>query len=182
MKYLTRRRIGSYGKQKIVTFSVNFKMNKKLYQLLVILLIICVGLGTGEGHIAFAEGGFHIPEVKDDFSSKSVYVNVNGIPHLFDQILSVSKEEEEEEDFCHVIGAYRRMYLDEDSDPTLPKGFVPFALDEQNKWYCFDYRKSVDSPSIVLINWEAHYEDDPDYVVTFIKESFNELLESLYEL
>lgn len=68
MKYLTRRRIGSYGKQKIVTFSVKFKMNKKLYQLLVILLIICVGLGTGEGHIAFAEGGFHIPEVKDDFN------------------------------------------------------------------------------------------------------------------
>ncbi|MGA8941324.1 MAG: SMI1/KNR4 family protein [Thermoactinomyces sp.] len=115
-------------------------------------------------------------------SAKSVYVDVDGVSHLFDQILSVSREEGDEDNFCHVIGAYRKMYLDEDSDPTLPKGFVPFALDAQDKWYCFDYRKSADSPPIVLINWEAHYEDDPDYVVTFIKGSFNELLESLYEL
>ena len=115
-------------------------------------------------------------------SVPGVCIDVDGEPYPFDQLLSVSKEDGEEEDFCHVIGAYRHMYLDENSDPTLPEGFVPFALDGQNKWYCFDYRESTESPAIVLINWEAHYEDDPDYVVTFIKESFNELLESLYEL
>lgn len=115
-------------------------------------------------------------------SSRDACIDVDGTPYPFDLVLSVSNEEREEEDFCHVIDAYKRMYLDEDSDPSLPGGFVPFALDPQNKWYCFDYRKSVDSPSIVLINWEAHYEDDPDYVVTFISESFNKFLANLYEL
>lgn len=109
-------------------------------------------------------------------------IDVNGVPYLFDKMLCISKGEGDLEDFYHVIGVYSEMYLSEDSDPSLPKGFVPFALDGQNKWYCFDYRESTESPAIVLINWEAHYEDDPDYVVTFIKESFNELLESLYEL
>jgi hypothetical protein len=113
-------------------------------------------------------------------SVPGVYIDVDGEPYPFDQLLSVSKEEGDTEDSYHVLGAYREMYLTEDSDPSLPKGFVPFALDGQNKWYCFDYRESAESPSIVLINWEAHYEDDPEYVVTNIKESFSELMDSLF--
>lgn len=111
------------------------------------------------------------------------YFDVEGFEgdlFAFDLLLSVSKEEGDIRDWRHVMGAYQQMYFEEDSDSTLPKGFVPFALDAQNKWYCFDYRKSTKSPSIVLVNWEAEYEEDPDYVVTHIKNSFRELIQSLY--
>ncbi|MFD1425199.1 SMI1/KNR4 family protein [Laceyella tengchongensis] len=115
-------------------------------------------------------------------SNPGCYIDVDGEPYPFDRWLSISSEAGDDDDFCHVVGAYRQMYLTDDSDPSLPTGFVPFALDGQNKWYCFDYRGSAETPSIVLINWEAHYEDDPDYVVTKIKGSFSELMNSLYYL
>jgi hypothetical protein len=72
-------------------------------------------------------------------SNPGCYIDVDGEPYPFDQWLSISSEAEDYDDFCHVMGTYRQMYFTNNFDPSFPKGFVRFALDRQNKGYCFNY-------------------------------------------
>ncbi|MFC4077770.1 SMI1/KNR4 family protein [Salinithrix halophila] len=111
-------------------------------------------------------------------SNPSAYLDVNNELFTFDRLCIISNPSTEEESLDHVLEVYETMY--EEDELELPQGLVPFGFDGSNKWYCFDYRNQPTKPSVVLINWEVSYEDEPSKSITYVCDSFSDLLEMLY--
>ncbi len=66
------------------------------------------------------------------------------------------------------------MHQDDDKHKLL----IPFAHSYGNSTFCFDYRKSLDNPSVVFYYSDREIEDD---AITVLANSFTEFLEMLYE-
>jgi hypothetical protein len=61
----------------------------------------------------------------------------------------------------------------------LVEGIYPFADDPFGNLLCFDYRKG-DNPTIVFWDHEVAFED-PEGALTYVADSFTELLSKLYD-
>ena len=59
-------------------------------------------------------------------------------------------------------------------EDLLPKGVIPFATDPGGNLLCFDYRQSVDKPTVVF--WEH---DNPGAPTQRVAVSFTDLIEKL---
>lgn len=60
-----------------------------------------------------------------------------------------------------------------------PKEIIPFANDPFGNIYCFDYRESESNPVIVFYDHET--DPDDDMALTYVCDTFTELIESLHE-
>jgi len=77
-----------------------------------------------------------------------------------------------------IVGDF--LYIDED---YFQKGVIPFGETGNGDFICFDYRddlKEGGNPKIVLVHHDAFYDDDK-YMISFLANSFEEFVDSLYE-
>lgn len=63
----------------------------------------------------------------------------------------------------------------------LPAGIVPFAADPFGNFVCFDFRKQATPPTVVFWDHEVAFHDR-EKALSFVCNSFSELLSKLYEL
>lgn len=78
-------------------------------------------------------------------------------------------------DDLYILSKYYLLNYHSYTVHTLPDGIVPFTL-SYNDYLCFDYRNGF-PPKIVL--WD-HYAEKDEEGISFVSNSFSELLEILY--
>ncbi|WP_010245370.1 SMI1/KNR4 family protein [Acetivibrio cellulolyticus] len=112
-------------------------------------------------------------------------VDLNGNVRVFANLLSFSNDS-----IDNIVQAYNN------NKDRLMDGIVPFACDPAGNYFCFDFRKNKDKPSIVFWNHEIAVNADdyyPEYLKRFSLEeaqeramekvcnSFSKLLKMLHD-
>lgn len=80
-----------------------------------------------------------------------------------------------EGDSDYIVDVYKSY-----QDGRMEKGLVPFADDPGGDEICFDYRKDKNNPSVVYWDHEIAF-DDPEGAISYVCDSFSDLIEKLYE-